>query len=97
MTAMALTAPPSPLRLSDLNAAAFLLSHREFTFVRAEATDDPRRLEFVITGDETRAQELLAAFWAGTATVQLEHFVGAQRKLKAALHRGSGLRSGPNR
>lgn len=78
---------PSPLRLSDLNAAALLLSHG-FTLVRTERTSDPRRLEFVLAGDRETGQALLAAFWAGSATVHLELFVTAQRKLKNIVHRG---------
>lgn len=82
-----------PLRLSDLNAAAFLLAHG-FTLVRAEPTSDPRRLEFVLQGDRAKGQELLDAFWAGSATVQLELFVAAQKRLKNVIHRGSPVRLG---
>lgn len=76
------------LRLSDLNAAALLLAHG-FTLVRAEPTSDPRRFEFVLHGNRAKGQQLLDAFWSGSATVKLERFVTAQKKLKNIIHRGA--------
>jgi hypothetical protein len=77
------------VRTSDIETAAYLIAEGG-RLSGLERTSDPRRMNFVIVGDQLNL--LLDAFHDGAVTVNLDAFLAAQHLLKSRLYRSGRTR-----
>lgn len=85
------TGQAQPVRTSDFGAAALLVAEG-CRLISIDPTDDPRRQEFVLSGEPELVRRLITEYRQGIAVVSVDAFLAAQRSLKDRLFRAERLR-----